>query len=159
MPEFEFVVSDTATQRPSAAVRSHAVKSGLERKNRAEVASGSRDSQLTIRQKDSLKGRFKLTDATLKPRKTAKVGVKSADIATSHAPRANDGVILRDGMVLDARYVNPSLSSAQMQLVKSPSQGRSDPFGTFPVPLTGDVEKLAKFCRLPRRLLLLVLTL
>ncbi|KAH6997797.1 hypothetical protein BKA56DRAFT_607389 [Ilyonectria sp. MPI-CAGE-AT-0026] len=145
MPEFEFVVSDRATQRPSAAVRSHAVKSGLERKNRAEVASGSRDSQLTIRQKDSLKGRFKLTDATFKPRKTAKVGVKSADIATSQAPRAKDGVISRDGMVLDARYVDPSLSSAQMQLVKSPSQGRSDPFGTFPVPLTGDVEKLAKF--------------
>ncbi|KAH7163286.1 hypothetical protein B0J13DRAFT_33969 [Dactylonectria estremocensis] len=152
MPDFAFVVSDGTAQRPSAAVRSHAVKSGLQRKSQTGDASGPKASQLTVRQKDSLKGRFKLSDMTSKPKKTTKAGAKeqsskskNVGFVRTKATMARDSVALSESVMLSAGYDSSSLPSAQLQLVKSPSQGSSDPFNTFPVPLTNDIEKLAKF--------------
>lgn len=166
MPDFAFVVSDGTAQRPSAAVRSHAVKSGLQRKSQTGDASGPKASQLTVRQKDSLKGRFKLSDMTSKPKKTTKAGAKeqsskskNVGFVRTKATMARDSVALSESVMLSAGYDSSSLPSAQLQLVKSPSQGSSDPFNTFPVPLTNDIEKLAKFCRLLYHLQWKVLTL
>ncbi|KAH7171178.1 hypothetical protein EDB81DRAFT_877177 [Dactylonectria macrodidyma] len=152
MPDFAFVVSNGTAQRPSAAIRSHAVKSGLQRKGHTNDASGPKASQLTVRQKDSLKGRFKLSDGTGKPKKTTKAGVKGQSsqsrndgLVRTRVTTTSDSVVLSESAMPGSGYGSSSLPGAQLQLVKSPSQGSSDPFNTFPVPLTNDVEKLAKF--------------
>ncbi|KPM45515.1 hypothetical protein AK830_g1043 [Neonectria ditissima] len=152
MPEFEFVVSDGTVKRPSAALRSHAVKSGLHRKSQAKVASGPRDSQLTVRQKDSLKGRFKLSGGASNPKRNVKAVVEErSSQSKSHGPvtmqpeMADDSVMLRGDAGLDTRHDQHLPPSTQPQVVRTPSQGRGDPFGTFLVPLTSDAEKLVKF--------------
>jgi hypothetical protein len=63
MTNFEFVVSNGAPTRATAAVRSHAVKSGLQRKQSPkEGCTEGKESQLTIRQKSTLTGRFRVTE-------------------------------------------------------------------------------------------------
>lgn len=123
MPEFAFVVSDgKSNKRPSAAVRSHAVRSGLQRKNQSETADSSEDSRITIRQRNSLKGRFRLSDGK--------------------------GNVMKKAKKAKGQQVVEAAVQAQSRLVRSPGQGQDDPFSTFPVPLTGDAHKLVRFCTL-----------
>ncbi|CAM1507053.1 Fc.00g066940.m01.CDS01 [Cosmosporella sp. VM-42] len=165
MTNFEFVISDGAPKRPSAAVRSHAVKSGLQRKKcqPAEIESGSRDSQLTIRQKGTLKGRFRITETPAKTKKTAKTTIpeKPAQVKETKEPPVEETIKLQsttndvDGTALEFlgpedSTVNQSVLAAQWELinsptVSSPSQGWGDPFNAFTVPQNSDVDKLMKF--------------
>jgi hypothetical protein len=63
MTDFEFVVSNGAPTRATAAVRSHAVKRGLQRKQSSkEGFMEGKESQLTIRQKSTLTGRFRVAE-------------------------------------------------------------------------------------------------
>jgi hypothetical protein len=151
MPEFEFVVSDgTRNKRPSAAVRSHAVKSGLQRKNQAESAGGDKDSRVTIRQKDSLKGRFRLSDGNGENKKATKADNKhlKKPKSSTRGPRPPDDTTqLQSDQPTGTAPFDASTLETQFELVRSPSQGQDDPFSTFPVPLTGDIHNLVRFCK------------
>ena len=68
MTQFEFVVSGGKPERVTAAVRSHAVKSGLQRRTTKDKPAGSQHSEDTISQKLSLKGRFRISEG---PKKSA----------------------------------------------------------------------------------------
>ncbi|KAM0437701.1 hypothetical protein ACHAPT_002066 [Fusarium lateritium] len=149
MTDFAFVVSDGIPKRPSASTRSHAVKCGLQRKTQAIDPGCSKDSQLTIRQRDTLKGRFRISSGQSKAQQVAQstkekqAGKASKlEIAQSQLTK-NDGNSSGDVTVdhIDAA----ATLSTQWELVKAPSQGRGDPFGAFPIPLTDSDDKLIRF--------------
>ncbi|KAJ4207765.1 hypothetical protein NW767_002004 [Fusarium falciforme] len=145
MTDFTFVVSDGISKRPLASTRSHAVKSGLQRKSRAIDPRGSKDSQLTIRQKDTLKGRFRVSNGPSKSQQVSQL-IKEKQAATASTVRTltkdsanSPGDVTADH--LDAgTYPN-----TPWDLVKAPSQGRGDPFNAFPIPLTDNDDKLIRF--------------
>ncbi|KAF5006150.1 hypothetical protein FDECE_7453 [Fusarium decemcellulare] len=147
MPDFTFVVSDGLPKRPTASLRSHAVKSGLQRKNQAVHQAGPRNSQLVIRQKDTLKGRFRISDGSGRTQQVTQETKKQS----AHAPKLNTknttvqpGRNNNEGVLVDRSDVYQTLRT-QRDLVKSPSQGRGDPFSAFPIPLTDNDDKLIRF--------------
>ncbi|KAF4979006.1 hypothetical protein FZEAL_4681 [Fusarium zealandicum] len=118
-------ISDGAPKRPSASLRSHAVKSGLQRKSQKATPSGPRDSQLTIRQKETLKGRFRISTEPNKQRPSSQSTKKK--------------------QVQDGRSNVDETLSMRWDLVRAPSQGRGDPFGAFPIQMRLNDDELIRF--------------
>ncbi|KAF7563497.1 hypothetical protein G7046_g618 [Stylonectria norvegica] len=152
MASFEFIVLDGTCKRPSAATRSHAVKSGLQRKSKPETATGSQDSNLTIRQRNTLKGRFRFTETPAQAKKKVKAAARVQTVAetckvdNARPDPASVGtsgnlVIARDWE--DGQHILESRWGRQVSL--SPSQGRGDPFNTFSLSPSRNVDKLMKF--------------
>lgn len=140
MSNFQFVVNNDLPKRATAAMRSHAVKSGLQRKAATEEHS-SRDSQLTIRQKSTLKSRFRLhgkPGAHEKRSKTPKVNATSNDEPDSNS---TGSVIHR----LDSR-AHQKASNEIQAIVLAPSQARGDPFNVYSVAQEEGVDRLIRFC-------------
>lgn len=161
MTKFQFVVSNGARERPSAGTRSHAVRSGLQRKNNPGTSSGSENSQLTIRQRSTLKGRFRISSTPAKTSKTSEddkekdsdsrvVGEGSIDLRSRPAaePEIESHVDTNTGDIAnELEHVPREANTGSWGLVKSPSQGWNDPFNAFTVPQNPEVDKLMKFCR------------
>ena len=170
MKTFEFVVSNGAPERPSASVRSHAVKSGLQRKNKAAIPSGPKDAQLTIRQKNNLKGRFRLTDKASTAKTSAEPSKneepteepQAARVSTAQETKPDrstatgcivdylsrqDNSALLKALVQDGETPSQSYLCGRWELTQSPSQGRGDPFNTLTVHQNSDVDRLMKFCK------------
>lgn len=147
MAVFEFVVTTGAPQKATAAVRSHAVRSGLERKCAAQDAGSLEDSQLVIRQKSRLKGRFRLSAINAKeaPPKATKGAVDRPPkerLRTSSKPSKNSP----EDTDLD-RWGLPRYNTSSYSLVKAPSQSWGDPFGTLPITHSQGVDNLVKYCK------------
>lgn len=151
MARFEFVVSSGAPKRASSAARSHAVKNGLQRKSNAEEPKSSEDSQLIIRQKSSLKGRFRISvpahKATTPSRKRDVEQHTSATLERGHDAAATDAKdTSKKSLVQDrASYDWDPIGSTSM--VIAPSQSRGDPFNSLPIDQTIGVDKLLHFCK------------
>ncbi|KAH7274338.1 hypothetical protein B0J15DRAFT_127090 [Fusarium solani] len=149
MTDFTFVVSDGISKRPSASTRSHAVKSGLQRKSQAIDPGGSKDSQLTIRQKDTLKGRFRILNGPSKAQQASQ-STKEKQAATASTVRTLQSRLTKDSanssgdVTADHLDAGPNPNTS-WDLVKAPSQGRGDPFSAFPIPLTDNDDKLIRF--------------
>ncbi|KAI8684098.1 hypothetical protein NCS57_00075300 [Fusarium keratoplasticum] len=149
MTDFTFVVSDGISKRPSASTRSHAVKSGLQRKSQAIDPGGSKDSQLTIRQKDTLKGRFRISNGPIKAQQVSQ-STKEKQAAKASKPRTVQSRLAKDsanspGDVTADHLDTGTYPNTPWDLVKAPSQGRGDPFSAFPIPLTDNDDKLIRF--------------
>ncbi|KAM5383640.1 hypothetical protein ACJZ2D_001877 [Fusarium nematophilum] len=151
MTDFAFVVTDGVAGRPSAALRSHAVKNGLQRKTQTAAPSGPNNSQLTIRHKDTLQGRFRISDGSGNPKPTAKAinsrkqkGQSSEPGTKANKSRSTQASITLPRAPLGNRR-EPSPYDGRWNLVRAPSQGRGDPFSAFPVPLSDNDDKLIRF--------------
>lgn len=152
MTDFTFVVSDGITKRPLASTRSHAVKSGLQRKSQAIDPGASKDSQLTIRQKDTLKGRFRVTNGPSNGQQVSRSTKEKETVKTSKL-RAVQSRLTKDstnssGHITADHIYTDTHPNTPWDLVKAPSQGRGDPFSAFPIPLTDNDDKLIRFCML-----------
>lgn len=148
MPDFTFVVSDGTSKRPSASTRSHAVKTGLQHKSQAIDPGGSKDSQLTIRQKDTLKGRFRVSNG---PRKSQQVSNKEKQAAKASKLKTVQSRSTKDfanssGHVTADHLDAGTYPNTPWDLFKAPGQGRGDPFSAFPIPLSDNDDKLIRFC-------------
>ncbi|KAI8725076.1 hypothetical protein NCS52_00077800 [Fusarium sp. LHS14.1] len=147
MTDFSFVVSDGISKRPSASTRSHAVKTGLQRKSQAIDPGGSKHSQLTIRQKDTLKGRFRVSNGPSKSQQVSnkeKQPAKASKLETVQARLAKDSVNSLGHATADHLDAG-SHPNTPWDIIKAPSQGRGDPFSAFPIPLTDNDDKLIRF--------------
>jgi hypothetical protein len=145
MAVFEFVVTTGAPQKATAAVRSHAVRSGLERKCAAHDAGSLKDSQLVIRQKSRLKGRFRLSP----------INAKEAP------PKATKGTVdppLKERLRTPSKRTKNSLEDTDLDrwelsrynsysLAKAPSQSWGDPFSTLPITHSQGMDNLVKYCK------------
>lgn len=148
MTDFTFVVSDGISKRPSASTRSHAVKTGLQRKSRAVDPGGSKHSQLTIRQKDTLKGRFRVSNGPSKSQPVSnkdKQPAKASKLGTVQSRLTKDSVNSLGHATADHLDAG-SHPNTPWDIIKAPSQGRGDPFSAFPIPLTDNDDKLIRFC-------------
>lgn len=120
-------------------MRSHAVKSGLQRKAATEEHS-SRDSQLTIRQKSTLKSRFRLQSKPTPHEKQSK-NPKVNDTPNDEPDNSPSSVIHK----LDDR-VHQKTPDETQTIVLAPSQARGDPFNVYSVAQEEGVDRLIRFC-------------
>ncbi|KAI9171612.1 hypothetical protein HJFPF1_01098 [Paramyrothecium foliicola] len=140
MADFQFLVHDGASSRATAAMRSHAVRSGLLRKA-ASKAVGPEDAELTMRQKSTLTTRFRLANRpegskitrTRDKAQPLKAGQDDDEQHTS-------SVIHRNKDTAHSR----TLKNRQA-IVVTPSQARGDPFNVFPISQNEGVDRLIRF--------------
>lgn len=139
MAHFEFVVtSGTPSQRATTKTRSHAVKSGLQRKCKDKEANSSKDSQLVIRQATSLKSRFRVSVNPSNTPTSKTTNKKSTENTCSTEATK--------GSARNSQRERRTQSSQHLGLYKSPSQARLDPFDVFPIDQPHGVDNLIKFC-------------
>ncbi|RSL48305.1 hypothetical protein CEP54_012990 [Fusarium duplospermum] len=110
---------------------------------------GSKDSQLTIRQKDTLKGRFRITNGPSKGKQVSqstkeKETVKASKLRAVQSTLTKDSTNSSGDVTADHIYADTH-PNTPWDLVKAPSQGRGDPFSAFPIPLTDNDDKLIRF--------------
>ncbi|KFA66328.1 hypothetical protein S40285_09947 [Stachybotrys chlorohalonatus IBT 40285] len=140
--KFEFVVTSGVFQGTTAAQRGHAVKSGLQRK--VSKDSGVRDSQLTIRQKTTLRGRFRVTEKA-KRKPTAEQGqLTQSSVKKPQASELDDTNITQDH-TSQAEHASAETEITRLTLKIAPNQGRADVFNILPVTQNDGVDSLIKF--------------
>lgn len=152
MNSFEFVVTSGAPKRVSSAARSHAVKQGLQRKTNLQEPKGSHDSKLTIRQKATLKGRFKISEPATKTKTHGKARLPTPqhpdtlkqfpDISPPDTDKDASKQRVQIAVALDWDPIG------SVSIVRSPSSSRGDPFNSFPIEQTDSVEILLQHCML-----------
>lgn len=148
MTTFEFVVSNGAPQKATTAARSHAVKSGLQRKCAAKETGNIKDSQLVIRQKSTLKGRFRVSAVSTKETQPKPTKNGTDPVLPKGKQESAEKTSSQQDRLLRQKYPNGRVSAETQgySLVKTPNQSWGDPFGTIPISHTQGVDNLIKYC-------------
>lgn len=173
MPKYKFLVSSGTVPEPAdKSIRSHAIRTALRNKPKADAvdgdtshllgpASSQQDSRRIVEAKANLKGRFKVT---IHPRKAAPKTrhvqrQRNTDGGNDDLNASEQHCFMLESFLRDQEPVqsiitaklNPALhnSSWEAPSVVSLSIGGGllDPFHTIPIDYTPRAERLLKYCK------------
>lgn len=148
MPKYEFVIQNDISSRPSAALRSHAVKNGLRRKTLDSEENESRDSEHAKQQQHNLRSRFRVSGTVKRKNRNRHASQHITPLTTPSVHTTNTQICsVKDarGSRKVAEYIVTFTPTSV--LIKAPSQTAVDPFGTIYLKRTRDMNNLIKYCK------------